>query len=1122
MLRFAFGLFLSGLALFAQSDRGAITGIVVDPTSAPIPGATVTATHQGTAVKYTSTTTESGNYNIPQLPFGTYEFTAEAGGFRRHVRRDLNISVGQTLTLNLTLEIGQVEQQIEVVGNAPVVESTTSDVGTVVSQRNVIDLPLAVSGNMRNPEAFIFLTPGVTGDATNTQINGSPSRGKEILFDGGSAASPESGGLLFTYPSVEAVGEFKLVSTNFSAEYGRTGGGFEVFTTRSGTNEFHGALFNYFRNDAFDARGFFAATTPINRQNEFGATLGGPIRKNKTFFHVVYSGFRYRAGATNELLSIPSEAFRRGDFSGLVDRNGRQIPVYDPATTQFVNGQYTRQQFPGNIIPQNRFSEVARRIIAELPQPTGPGNLNNFLAIGAQQFDRDQINVKVDHAFSDTNRLSAFVYWGEQTSREPEQLPVPFSRALDEKRPSRWLRVNHDYIFSPTTLNHLVLAFTREVQDWRKLSADQDWPNRLGLTGVQTGAGNAFPMITFTDGFTTWGDNLKSVGVQVNNVYQIANHISHVRGAHTLKVGVDLRRNETNGADFAQSQGRFDFRSQETAFPTAEGRATSGNGFASFLLGAVDAGRVNVLGYVPSNRYHYFATFLQDDWKVSQKLTLNLGLRYEIFYPRTEANSNLSGLDPTVPNSAAGGRPGALVFLGEGPGRLGRSSFADTWYKGFGPRFGFAYSVTPKTVLRGGYGLSYAPGNATAGLRASQRFGFGFSYQPTWQSTDAGVTPAFQLDNGLPLGAVTLPNLSPTLANGSDIDYMSAGDGRPPYFQNFTFSVQRELPKSILVEAAYVGVKGTRLSTNLININELDPQYLSLGTLLTRPANSPEARAAGIALPWSGFNGTVAQALRPYPQYNNIQARYNPNGNSTYHALQTKLDKRFSNGLSFLAAYTWSKTISDADQIAGLGPGGQTHYNRSLEKAISTNDIPHNLALSYVYELPFGPGKAFLNRGGAVGKIAGGWTFTGIHQYYSGRPIVLTANNTLPLFNGVLRPDVISGVERQLAYDNFDPRMDRWINPAAFAAPSGFRLGTAARSYTDLRAPGFLNESFGLIKRTPLTERVLLTFRAEFFNAFNRVVFAAPEGNINNANFGRIARQANNPRQGQLALRLEF
>jgi hypothetical protein len=1125
MQKYALALLLtSGLALFAQSDRGTITGFVLDPSSAPIPAAAIAATNQATGVKYSASSSESGNYVVPQLPVGRYDVSIEAPGFRRHLRKDIDINVAQTLTLNATLEVGQVEQQIEVVGDAPVVESATSDVGTVVSTRSVIDLPLSVSGNMRNPEAFIFLTPGVTGDTTNTQINGSPSRGKEILLDGGSAASPESGGLLFTYPSVEAIGEFKLVNTNFSAEYGRTGGGFEVFTTKSGTNDFHGALFNYFRNDALDARGFFARTTPVNRQNEFGGVLGGPIIKNRTFFNVVYSGFRFRAGTSNALLSIPNEDFRRGDFSKLVDRNGRQIPIYDPATTQTVNGVPTRQQFPGNIIPQNRFSEVAKNIIAQLPATTNGGLVNNFLEVGAQQFDRDQVTAKIDHAFSDRNRLSGFVYINQQTNIEPERLPLPFSSALDEKRPARWVRVNHDYIFSPTTLNHLILSFTRENQVWRKLSADQDWPNKIRLKGVNTGEGNAFPMMTFTDGFSVWGDNLKSVGQQVNNAYQVSDNVSHVRGKHTLKFGGDVRYTETNGADFALSQGRFDFRSLDTAFPSTEGRASTGNAFASFLLGSVYSYRWNLLAVVPSFRYRYFAAFVQDDWKVSNRLTLNLGLRYEVYLPRTERFGNMSGFDPDIQNPAAGGRLGAVGFLGEGTGRLGRSSFADTWYKGFGPRFGFAYSLTPKTVFRGGYGLSYAAGNANAGLRSAVRFGYGFNYQPAAESADQGLTPALRLDQGIPQNFTPPPFISPSVSNGLDVDYIGRGDGRPPYFQNFTFSVQRELPASILAEAAYVGVKGTLLGTNLININELDPQYLPLGsTLLNSNINSALARENNIPIPYPGFNGTVRQALRPYPQFGNIVSRSNPNGNSTYHALQTKIEKRFSSGFSFLGAYTWSKTISDADILAGLGPGGQTYYNRRLEKAVSTNDIPHNLALSYVYELPFGPGKRFLDTRGAVGKIVGGWTFTGIHQYYAGRPIVLTATNSLPLFNGLLRPDVVSGAERQLEYDKFDPAIHRWINPAAFAQPTGLRFGTSARSYTDLRAPAFLNESFGLIKRTTLTERVLLTFRAELFNVFNRVVFAAPDANIGvPASFGRISRQQNTPRQGQLALRLEF
>jgi hypothetical protein len=979
---------------------------------------------------------------------------------------------------------------------------------------------------MRHPGAFVFLAPGVTGNTGDTQINGSQSRSKEILMDGIGSTSPESGGLMFTYPPIEAISEFKLVSNNFSAEYGRTGGGFEVYTTRSGSNEYHGSLWEYFRNDKLDARGFIARTRPVNRQNEFGAAFGGPVRlpgyngKNRTFFHFVYGGFRYRAGALNELASLPTEAMLRGDFSN-VTRNNQRLVIYDPSTTRPDGaGGFTRDAFPGNIIPPNRFSEVSKRWLALVPRPSNANQLNNYQVIGKNTFDRDSYSVKADHQFSESNRINVFLYTNEQSSIAPERYPGALSPALNEERPARWIRLNHDLLFSATTINNFRAGYTREPQVWSRISAGQGYLEQIGLAGVNPPDGVP-PRVQFGDGMSAWADETKNTGEQVNNTLQVSDTVSHIRGKHTFKFGMDARWYQTNGADPANQQGLFVFNSNETAMPTAAGRPVSGHSFASFLLGAVDNASYNGLFVVPGNRYRYFATFVQDDWKISRRLTLNLGLRHEIYFPRTEAHDNFSGLDPELPNPGAGGRLGAVRFLGEGPGRdNSRSSFADTYYKNFGPRFGFAFQAAEKTVLRGGYGIYFGPGNATMGLRSSQRYIFGFNAAPTFTTPDVGVNPAFNWDNGLPSTWARPPFIDPTVQNGSDVRTIGPGDGRPPYFQNFQFSIQQEVAPRLVVEAAYVGVKGTRLGTNLFSINQVDPSYLSLGPLLTQQVDSPAAIAAGIQKPYPTFRGTVAQALRPYPQYLAVDNNTNPNGNSTYHALQLKVDKRLSNGLTLLGSYTWSKNISDGDIAAGGGPGGQTFYNRRLEKAISTNDIPHVAAISYTYELPFGPGKPFLSGGGVSAKIVGGWQFTGIHQYQSGRPVVLTANNTLPLFSGVLRPDALTGVPKTL--DVNDPLADRWINPAAFAIPTGLRLGTAARSYTDLRSDGFMNESFGLIKRTPLTEKVNLTFRAEFFNAFNRVVFAAPQGNVSAANFGRVSQQSNTPRQGQLALRIDF
>jgi hypothetical protein len=1125
MARILVLLFFCVSAATAQSDRGALSGRVMDPSGAGIPGAQIQATAAATGVKTATKSLDNGSYLLGGLPYGRYDVTVTATGFSKLSQSQMELSIGQTLSLDFTLQVGQMDQTVEVTSNPAPVDSSTSVTATVISPQQVLALPLAISGNMRNPESFILLTPGVTGDTGNTQINGSPSRAKEVVFDGATATGPESGGTLATYPSVEAIGEFKLVSSTFNAEYGRTGGGFEIFTTKSGANQLHGALYDYLRNNVFDARGFFSTATPVNRQNEFGVNVGGPVfipkvynGHNRTFFYFVYGGFRYRAGQTNSLVSVPPAPFKNGDFSQLVDKNGKPVIIYDPSSTRLVNGVTVRDAFPGNTIPATRFSSVSQKILPLLPTPSNSNLTNNFLTVGAQTFDRNQYDFKIDHNFTENNRLSVFTYINRENSIDPLLLPNPLSSALNQSRPALWIRLNHDLIFSPSTLNHFTASLTREPQIWHKLSADQNWPVQLGLKGVNTGYGNAFPLITFSNGFATLADQTKTDGEQVNNSFEYTDTVSHTMGDHSLKFGVDGRWLRTNGADFAGTQGTFGFNSNETAL--AGNAANTGNAFASFLLGLADTATNRTLLVVPGDRYRYAAFFAQDDWKITRKLTLNYGLRYEIYLPKSEAFNNISGFDPTVANPAAGGRLGAVAFLGSGTGRNGRSSFADTDYKNFGPRAGLAFSLDAKTVFRAGYGLYYALGNANGGLRASQNFSYGFNPSSSLASQDAGGTPGLTWDNGFPASSL-ISGINPSIQNGSTVNTVLKTDGRPPYSQNWSAGIQRELPGAILMEANYVGVKGTRLGNSLIDLNQLDPSYLRLGGLLTQSVTSLAAVAAGIAVPYAGFTGTVAQSLRPYPQFLSIPDQSNPNGNSTYHSLQTKLEKRLSKGVTFLAAYTFAKTISDSDILAGGGPAGQTYYNRKPEKSLSTNDVPQIFAANVVYELPFGAGKPMLSKGLAA-RVLGGWTVTGIAQYQVGRPIPLTLNNTLPLFNSTLRPNVVQGVPLQNHYDHFDPAVDRWIDTAAFQAPAPFTFGSAAREYSNLRAPALKNESVGLIKRTLLTERVALTFRAEFFNVFNRVVFAAPASNVSNANFGTITGQANTPRQGQVSLRLEF
>ena len=1115
MLRTLFAFALAALPVLAQTTLGTITGRVTDASGSSITQANVTARNTATSVPYKTVTSAAGNYVLQQLPVAIYEVSVEATGFKRYTHTDVRLNVAQTVTLDAALELGAIEQTVNVSGDVSTLQTSTSDLGTTIDRTKLLELPFYVAGKQRDLEQFTLLAPGVTGDTSNTQISGSPSRGKEVLVDGIASTGIESGGIIpgETRPSVETIGEFKLLRANFNAEYGRTGGGIELFSTRSGSNAIHGALFDILRNDALDARGFFLPRVAVNKQNEFGASVGGPALipkvyngRNKTFFFFVYGGYRFRQSAPNTLASLPPLDFRNGDFSRA------NAVIYDPNTTVFTANGVTRQPFPNNQIPANRFSKVSKNILALLPAPINNNLTSNFISSGSGYVDEDQYNIKIDHSFSDTNRISGYYYRDRQTQVDPTgagadrvSIPGPATEAALTANRNHWVRLSHDLVLSPTVINHIQLGYTRFLRTIDSASLNQDFPTKLGLTGVNTGQNNYFPCVDLTSGgYTRLGHpNCNGRALQTNNALQGGESLSMVRGNHNLKFGVEGRFFETNGIDNFQSAGLFNFNALETGLP---GTPRTGNAIASFLLGAVDSGTYKISAYYPRNRYKYFAAYAQDDWKVTRKLTLNYGLRWDLYFPRTEKLDNLSTFDPTIPNPAANNRLGALVFLGDGPGRNGRSSFADTYYKAFGPRAGLAYQLNGKTVLRAGYGIYYAAGNANAGLRDSLSQIYGFSATPTFATTNQGATPGFYWDNGFPQNFAKPPFISPIAANNSNVRTILRNDGRPPYFQNWSFTVQRELASRVSLELSYLGTKGTRLGNGLVHLNELNPSLLSLGSLLSQPYNSAAAIAAGITAPYPGFTGSVAQSLRPYPQYLDIWDRADPSGSSTYHSFQTQFTVRASRGFDLQFAYTHAKTIADSNVLAGGGPTGQTSYNRRLEKAIADTDVPNILAFGYSYELPFLKNN----------KLLGGWIVSGIHQYSTGVPIVLTVNNTLPLFNQALRPNAIPGVERQLG------QYPQWINPAAFATPAALQFGNSARSYENLRAPNYYNENIGLMKRISLFERVNITLRGEFFNVLNRVVFGSPQANVSNSSFGRITSQSNNPRQGQVSLRLEF
>ena len=1141
--RALFLLLALSVTCFAQSNTGSLAGRITDASEAAVPGALVAVTNEATGVTISTTANEDGLYTYPNLPIGSYTLQAEHPGFKRVRQAGININIATRSTVNLPLTIGETQQTVEVTSDAPLISTETSDTGTVFQPKFMKDAPLFVSGGFRNPENFINYVPGVNGGQQDTSINGGARRSKEILIDGASHTNPESGGVAFVsnggIGSVEMYGEFKVLTSNFSAEYGRTGGGIEVFVTRSGSNAFHGTLFDFLRNDKLDAAGWsvnqrrpFLGKSKV-RQNEYGVAAGGPVflpkvynGKNRTFWYFTWNGYRQNNGGGTSILSVPTAKMKQGDFSELGSRL-----IYDPDSTKTVDGALVRTAFQDNFIPKDRWSSVSSKILSLIPDPTGPGLSGNFAATSLVTVDRNIYSIKLDHAFSDRNRLSGLYSWQRLYQTSYSGLPGPLASGSVNRDLPDITRVNHDFGFTPTLFNHFTFGLSRYQALFNQLPDQlKDWANTLGLKGVATNGSQSFPIVSFTDSLTGFGTNPKNRGAQQNWTYEAIDGVTWMKGRHEWKFGFEYRRGRTFQDPFDDSfaQGLFNFNSLQTANPAA--RSASGYSFASFLLGAPNDARRDYNTKGVNIIYGYRSAYVQDNFKVTSRLTLNLGLRYEIFIPRTDTNLTLSAFDPTIPNPGAGGLLGALSFAGTGTGRNGRVRFGDIYWNNLGPRIGAAYQITPKTVLRTGYGMYFSAANGNTGGGCFP-CGWGVSASPTPTSPD-GISPAFKWDDGfqLPAGFVPPPIISPSYANGQSVLVVSKEDGLAGRIQNWQVNIQRELPASFLLDVAYLGSRGSRLN-NYVPYNQVDPKYLSLGPLLSASITDPRVVQLGYKVPYAGFTGTLAQALRPYPQYNNIVHTYLGQGKTTYNALQTKLEKRYS-ALTLLAAYTWEKNmeINGAFTQTGNGTPPQDQYNLGVEKALSIHDIPHTLNLVYTLDLPFGRGRKFLNSSnGFVNSVVGGWTLAGIHQYRSGSLIQIGAPvNTLGtgvLFTPALRAittgeSIRTGVDRT-ALDPNDPNV-RWINRAAFSVPGPYQFGTASPFLNDLRNPPFFTEALSLVKRVKIRERADVEYRADISNLLNRTSFGGVNVNLNDSNFGRVTGVQQGPRIIQMALRLNF
>ena len=1159
------------LTAFAQSERGTITGTVKDASGAVIPAAKVVVTNTLTGVTFTAPSNDAGDYTVPQLQVGVYTVRVDKQGFRPAAVSGIVLNASATVRADVTLEVGTTTQAIEVSAAALALSTENAKSSVTLNNKLVDELPLVVGGAMRSPFNLAAITPeakALGGDA-GFVLGGGQAAGYGTTLDGVSANTSralEQSWVAVNAPSIEAVTEFTVDTNGFKAEFGQASGGVMSFASKSGTNEYHGSAYEFLRNEKFDANNFFnnsrGIRRPVYKQNDFGASLGGPVwipklynGKNKTFFFASIEAFRNREGASGRVATVPTEEMYGGDFRNWVNAGGGQITIWDPVSqTTAANGTVTRQPFPNNTIPRAVFDpEVAKAVgvfrsgPTPLPNSGGrPGTIqyvnNNYLITqGTEVRPNTKFSYKGDHVFSEKSRISG--YWGyNRTSvvpgaNGPNTLPGLFTDYNDTVRNSDVFRGSWDYAFSPTVFNH----FYGGGNNWKEthdppqatVRSGVNWKDRFCL-GEVPDCNQNLVRFTYSNGYNAWGGPANN-GSE-NFIKMFANDLTIVRGKHTYKLGGQFQMQYYNGFGRQCVAGCVNFDFKHTGRPGDTNFATAGgHPFASMLLGYANSGQIDTIRYI-GQQWPSYAGFLQDDWRVKPNLMLNIGLRWETTLPPTGENDNWSEFAPDRPNPGAGNILGALIYAGNCNGCEGSRSLADSYYKAFGPRFGLAYTWKEKNVIRLSYGISY--GNITTVTGSTHTLGF--TLTDTQSDATQGIQPRFLVRNGQPARQYP-PFVSPSFGNGRAMPWWQGREAtRPPAAQAFNLSLQRQLSPTAVAEVAYNGSLGSRLQAGLLAYNSLHPDVLDRygAALLNSRFDSPQAIAAGIRAPFPTFGqlwgaaATVRQALRPYPQFQNIDTRSgggDHSGHSTYHSLLVRFEKRYSRGIQFQTSYVFSKVLTDADSYWADGGAAVSHFNRRNEKSIGRFDIPHNLKFSTVWDLPIGKGKPLLNVDGPLNWIVGGWRVSGIAIYSSGQPRAIGTTNGLPLFAGGNRPIVSTYDGWRPEYSGgFDPgRGDRTIQPASFfpAQPPNV-IGNMTRLNPKYRDFAILNENLSFSKTFPIKEQLRMDFRAEMFNAFNRTRFGLGNLSLQAPNFGVLgltaSDQANTPRQMQLALKLYF
>ena len=1223
-LCFVLLIFITASAALGQSDRGTIAGTVIDTSGGVIVNAQIVATGTDTGSVYSTTSGPTGGFRISDVKIGVYSVTITAAGFKTEKQTGIEVQVNSVASLSFTLTPGDVKETLTVIADAPTLQAESSDIGTVVGKRQIEELPLALSAtgqsHLRSTESFVFLAPGTAGPGTDdssgifeSKLSGGQNFSTEVLLDGASIVHAELGSTFDeNAPSVEALSEFKVTTSTIPAEFGRTSGGVESFTTRSGGNAFHGTAFGLFRNDKWNANSwqneFFRDSNgnpqpkPRDHQKDYGGSLGGPVwipklykGHDKTFFFFSWEQYRNYQGKPSAT-TLPTDAERTGDFSALLggaiagltnpcDSNNPVLKgqIFDPSTTRVVGGVTCRSPFPGNKIT-SPLSTVAQNVLGFLkvhpnvaPSPSNLNGLqNNFLFNSIIPILDTTMSFRIDQNLGTSNK-----FFFSYSSRDQEQIngtpaiPAPLDPNFYKSRFSHYLRFGWDDTLSPTLLNHLNIGFNRLNDPSQGISfTGQDWEKTLGISGA---SGLYFPQFSFNGspivgGYQGFGSG--SADIAIPNSLIVADSVSWIKGRHSFRFGFEWRHSQFSRFNDANTSPAYTFQNFQTAF--SPGDSQTGDPFASFLLGLPHEESLHISSVIPRWNQNYYVGHIQDDFKFRKDLTFNIGLRYDVDTPRHEAHGAQSVLDLTAPNPGSSAVPispavpGALVY---GPNATG----ARTYYKDFGPRLGFAYAparlfgLFPQTVVRGGYGIFYT---ALSYSDFGDSLTAGTSITPDFSSADK-FTPVQGLDKGFPSFAPPSNAKDPALlngGNGGDPVFVGRDYGRPGMVQNWSFEVQHQILPDLILSVGYIGTHATRLHSNLAQINSLNPKFYPLGTKLNDSVTSAAGQATlaslGVTVPnWFvplyGSDVQVGQLLRPFPQYRNIATTccLENLGQSTYNALQAKLERRFRNGLNLLASYTYSKTLTDADSpffvFTGFNSnvfGAQNPYNLKGEKSVSYQDIPHEFVLSYLYELPAGPGKKYLSHG-APSKVLGGWQISGVHRYQGGTPVIINEFANSPNFTGGnFRFSQISGVPlisqnassfqilngadsgcTQNANGTWSSNSaNNFFNCAAFLQPNadslvaqrGYVFGNLPVAMSSIRNPGYINEDFAIIKRTTLFEAHTLTFKVDFVNAFNRHVFGRRDGNIFSSTFGVPGGGGHNvlnaARQLQLTLRYQF